>query len=273
MKKTVLAAIVWGILVIALGGGVAEAKPKIAVVIRFDDYTAGSATDNELRIFMAFYKRHIPLTVAVIPFCGSFPTAPDQVDPPGLTEGKAWVLKMLVDQGGFEVADHGYSHENAAKGSPSGDSEFQSRPYEEQYQRMTRGKQLLEKLTGVPILTFVPPWNTYDENTVHAAQACGFRSFAPGGPDDPMQKKYGLPFIGCGQWLGGLKQGVEDARKSPLKHPIVTGLFHVYEIKDFNQQNGLFTFAELEQILDWLKAQSDVRLVTISKAAKLVKIQ
>jgi peptidoglycan/xylan/chitin deacetylase (PgdA/CDA1 family) len=269
MRKRVVLGCLFVGLVFVFVCGMAEAKPRISVVIRFDDYCTGSPTDAELRIFMAFAKRHIPLNVAVIPFVGAFPKE-GQPDPAGLSEGKAWILKKLIAENGFEVLDHGYSHE-LANGNQTNSSEFCDRPYQEQYERMARGKRLLETMVGVKVTGFVPPWNTYDENTIRVAKACGMRTFSPGGPDAALQQKYGIPFVGCGAGADRLRQRVEDARKSQSKQVLVTGLFHSFEVKDFNEKTGRFTFAALEQVLDWLTAQPDVRVVRIADAAKLVR--
>ena len=225
------------------------------------------ATDSVLRFFLMFEKRSIPITFAVIPYSGSFQRAPGQPEAQPLTEEKAWILKQMLSTGNFEVAQHGFCHEDNAKNSPQGSSEFCGLPPEEQKQRIIRGKELLESRLGIPVRSFAPPWNTYDENTVSALKQCRFRVFSPGGPDATLQAKYGMPVIGCGAGVATLRARVEEARKGRDAHPVITGLFHIYEIKDF-EPKGTFTLAELAETLDWLKAQPDVRFDTLQGAAK-----
>jgi peptidoglycan/xylan/chitin deacetylase (PgdA/CDA1 family) len=250
-------------------GPLAEAE-KIPVVIRYDDYCNGSDTNADVRILAAFAKRHIPLTIAAIPFGGDFPKEADKPDPSPLNEAKAWILREGIRAGECEAALHGYSHQDVRAGQPCGSSEFAGQPVENQRERMTRGKRHLEAMLGSPVTSFVPPWNTYDEDTVHIAKSLGMSVFSPGGPDVPLQAKYGISVTGCGQSLNTLKQRIEDARKNPGQ-PVVTALFHVFEISDYNKQLGKFSFAELESTLDWLAAQHDIKCVTLTKAGKITR--
>jgi len=248
----------------------AHAGPRIDVVIRFDDYSSGMATDSVLRFFMLFEKRSIPVTFAVIPFGGNFPKAPGQPEPQPLTEEKAWILRQMLSTGNFEVAQHGFSHEENAKDSPQGSSEFRGLSPEEQTARITRGKELLESRLGIRVNSFAPPWNTYDENTVSVLKKCGFRVFSPGGPDPALQAGYDMPVIGCGAGIRTLRARIEEARKGTDPHPVVTALFHIFEIKDFEPKGNL-TLAELAETLDWLKAQPDVHCRTLGDAAKKLR--
>ncbi len=248
----------------------AAASPRIDVVIRFDDYASWMATDPVLRFFMLFEKRSVPVTFAVIPFNGTFKNAPGQPEAQPLTEEKTWILRRMLSAGNFEVAQHGFSHEENAKDSPQGSSEFSGLSLDEQTQRLTRGKELLESRLGIRVRSFAPPWNTYDENTVSALKKCGFRVFSPGGPDPVLQAKYGMPVIGCGAGVGTLKARIEEARKGKDTHPVVTALFHLSDIKDF-EPKGSFTLAELAEMLDWLKAQPDVHCDTLQGEAKRLR--
>ena len=267
MKVRVLFLVLLAVLACVSFSENAHAGPQIDVVIRFDDYCSGMATDSILRFYMLFEKRSIPITFAVIPFEGSFTPAPGQPEAKPLTEEKAWILKRMLSTGNFEVAQHGFCHEDNAKGTPQGSSEFAGLPLEEQTIRIARGKEVLESRLGIPIKSFAPPWNTYDENTVLALKQQGFRVFSPGGPDPALQTKYGMPIIGCGAGVATLRARIEEARKGTDRHPVITGLFHIYEIKDF-ESKGTFTLAELEETLDWLKAQPDVHCRTLQGAGK-----
>ncbi len=271
MKIRTLCFVLPAVLACVFAAQDAHAAPRIDVVIRFDDYCSGMATDSVLRFFLLFENRSIPITFAVIPFEGSFSPAPGQPDPKPLTEEKAWILKRMLSMGNFEVAQHGFSHEDNAKGTPRHSSEFAGLPLEEQMQRIARGKELLESRLGMKVNSFAPPWNTYDENTVLALKTGGFSVFSPGGPDPFLQDKYAMPIIGCGAGVGTLRTRIEEARNGTDPHPIMTGIFHIYEIKDFDPK-GTFTLAELAETLDWLKAQPDVDLCTVQDAAtKLIQ--
>jgi len=261
------AAVMLAVLALLSCGTLAHAK-QIVVVFRYDDISNGSNTDVDMRVLAAFQDRKVPITFSVIPFCGSFPKEAGQPDPSPLSEAKAWMLRRALSAGGFEVAQHGYSHEDARAGQPGGSSEFLDDPYEKQFERMVRGKRHLERVLDSSVVSFVPPWNTYDEQTVRVAKTLGFRVFSPGGPDAALQAKYHMPFVGCCQSLTTLKQRIGDARKSADPRPLVPGLFHIFQISDYNKQYGEFTFAELESLLDWVKDQRDIKCMTITNAAK-----
>jgi peptidoglycan/xylan/chitin deacetylase (PgdA/CDA1 family) len=247
-------------------GQVTEAK-QITVVFRYDDVCNASSTDVEMRILAAFEKRGVPITFAVIPFGGPFPKEAGQPDPSPLNETKAWMLHKALNSGSIEIAQHGYSHEDVRAGQAGGSSEFSEQPYDKQLDRIARGKRHLEYMLDRRVMSFVPPWNTYDGQTIRAAKALRFQVFSPGGPDTAMQAKYNILCLGCCQSPATLKQRVDEARKSAGRHPVVTALFHSYQIRDYNKDLGEFTFAELESILDWINDQHDLRCMTLSRAA------
>ncbi len=245
----------------------AQASPRIDVVIRFDDYCSGMATDSVLRFFLLFEQRSIPITFAVIPFEGPFAPPPGQPDAKPLTEEKAWILKRMLSAGNFEVAQHGFSHEDNTTETPKHSSEFRGLTLEQQMQRIKRGKELLESRLGIQVQSFVPPWNTFDENTIVALKRCGLCILSAGKSDPELQSSYSIPVIGCGAGVATLRKRVEEEQKDLDHHPVITALFHIYEIKDF-EPSGTFTLAELAETLDWLKAQPDVCFDTLQGAAK-----
>jgi len=90
---------------------------------------------------------------------------------------KVSFLKDYVDKGILEIGQHGWDHQ-MFKARMFGMSEFKGRSYDVQYKRIREGKTLLESLFDAQVITFMPPWNNYDCNTVKACRDLGFKIFA-----------------------------------------------------------------------------------------------
>ncbi len=74
----------------------------------------------------------------------------------------------------FEVALHGWDH---SENPP----EFQNLSEQEAFERMSRGKWVLESLLNTPVTTFIAPQNSYSEGTIKAAKRIGFKIFTSEG--------------------------------------------------------------------------------------------
>ncbi len=244
----------------------AAAPREILVVFRYDDYANFTPLDVDQAVINAFQRHRVPLTIAVIPFTNRF--SDPQRTP--LTPLKVAILNQALRWGHVEVAQHGYSHEGIVPGPTAENSEFAGRPAEEQLKRIAEGKTALDSVLIRPVRSLVPPWNTYDVSTLTAAQACGLKVFSAADFGSNRPADCTLRFVPCGSPLSALKKSVEAARASNQRVCLVSALLHPQEVKD-RFSNGLFTFQELEDILMWVKAQPDVRAVTLSQAARRYK--
>jgi peptidoglycan/xylan/chitin deacetylase (PgdA/CDA1 family) len=154
--------------------------PRIIVVFRNDDPSALSDLDHERRIFALFEEYGVPQTLGVIPKV----SLSDLHDPrcggeKSLLENPAMVefLRDYVARSGSEVALHGFTHRTNRFSSPARRDyfELQQLPYEEQLQMIREGTAILEQAFGERPVTFVPPWNRLDHQTVAACRAAGYR--------------------------------------------------------------------------------------------------
>ena len=75
-------------------------------------------------------------------------------------------------------------------------TEFAGLDYQSQYLRLREGKNFLEQTLAAPIETFIPPWSTYDANTLLALEALKFRGISANlsGYDNPSCP---LKFLPC----------------------------------------------------------------------------
>jgi hypothetical protein len=67
-----------------------------------------------------------------------------------------------------------------------------------------------------------------------------------------------------------LKDAVKAARKSPDKQPLIVALLHDYDFLDINEVTGVITYREFFDLVDWVSAQEDVEVLSISQASKVI---
>lgn len=265
--SSVIVAVVWMVLCAACVRLPTEAK-QINVVFRFDDYSALSPTDIELRIIDAFRRRGASITFGVIPFvCVGDIRDPSPMDMVPLTSEKAGILRAGFEDGILDVALHGCSHQtNNAKHR----SEFCGLDFHHQVERLAKGKKLLEEVIDAPVTTFVPPWNRYDRNTLRALERVGFVTLSADEHGE-VARNSRLHFLPASCGLSELREAVGAARTSLDNQPVIVVLFHAYDFREIDRKRGKTTFREFCDLLDWLKAQRDIRLLSISQATHVIR--
>jgi len=249
----------------AIGG--ADREKQITVIFRYDDYSSRSLTDIEVKIIDAFQKHNVSCTFGVIPCIYSgdgYDPAPQDVVP--LTPAKANILNSAMKAGTLEVALHGYSHQTIRE--KGGTTEFSGLDYSTQLERISKANNLLEQMLHTQITTFIPPWNSYDFNTIRAVEKLGFTCFSADLSGDAKESP-SLKFLPgtCGP--DGLPDAVESARRIPEIQPIIVVLFHEYDLLDVNRERGKITYQELVELLGWLRVQDDVRVRSFEQTTKM----
>ena len=250
----------------------------IALVFRFDDYSAKSDTALEKAILAAFRRTRTPLTVSVIPrvaLVSSFDPSPQQGVP--LPEEKIRLLREALEAGEVEVALHGFSHQTVRRKignaylKPFGryHSEFIGVDEASQLKKIREGREILERELGVRAETFVPPWNGYDRTTLRALGGLGFTTFSAArrGPVDLASPLHFIPRT-CD--LKEVKSAVMGARDSLSDDPLVVVLFHHYDFVESDPQAGVLTLPDLDKTLEWVSQQPDLRVLTLRDASRLL---
>lgn len=246
-------------------------EKQINVVFRFDDPSALSSTEIELKVIDAFREHNASLTFGVIPFkcAGSTrDTSPQDVVPLGAKKGE--LLRNAVEEGIVDIALHGYSHQMR---EAEVWTEFWGMDYDSQFDKLSKGKELLEGTIGKPVTTFIPPYNTYDRNTLKVLEALDFSILSAGihGDVSPDSK---LNFMPMTIRLHQLHKAVKQARASSDSQPLIVVMFHEYDFMDAKVKGinkRIITFEELNNHLDWLKSQKDTRILSISQANKEIR--
>lgn len=108
------------------------------------------------------------------------------IDPP--MTGYWEYIKSLQDDG-YKIAMHGYRHQYDIKHrgliNRGINSEFAGHPYEIQYDKIKRGKEILS-IHGIHTDTFFAPSHSYDLNTLKALAANGFKYMSDGKTSRPI---------------------------------------------------------------------------------------
>jgi peptidoglycan/xylan/chitin deacetylase (PgdA/CDA1 family) len=244
-----------------------DAERPVTVIFRYDDYSANSVTEAELIIIEAFRKHDIPITFGVIPFkVSGDPEDPTPRDLLPLDSAKGEILKSGYQEGILDISMHGYTHQSNGSAYLS---EFASLDYMEQVKRLSEGKEFLQNLTGACVTTFLPPWNTYDLNTLSALEESGFTTLSANRKGLAI-KGPNLHYLPISCALTELKDAVRAARKSSDNQPLVVALLHDYDFLDINAATGALTLQEFFNLIDWVTAQDDVRIISISQAGKII---
>jgi len=252
----------------------ASGTRRITVIFRFDDY-ARSCSSIGVELLTVFQKHNIPCTYGVIPY-ESDTFTDDPANCVAIDPATAGRLTGAVRSGLVEVALHGFAHrdnEIAPKG-PGSESEFRGLGYSSQLRMLSVGKATLESLCHVSVTTFIPPWNSYDENTLRALADLGFEVVSSSG------RTYGIAATGRFQRLrflpytcmpGHEREAVEFARNSSDPDPIIVVLLHPFNFVEYDRDRGRFTRQSLDDLLSWLAVQPDVATQTLGGAAKMTR--
>ncbi len=236
-------------------------KKVITFILRYDDYSVDSNTELEVKLLDALQKYNIPATFAVIPYI--YEEASPGSPPQPLSQAKADMLKVAMKADILEVAQHGYTHQ---PNSPQGNAtEFAGLDYASQRQKIAEGKTFLEGILNTKIATFVPPYNSYDLNTLQALEDLGFNTISAS-TNGIAQKASRLTFLPKTCGILDIQKAVIDARQD--NQPIIIVLFHPTDFREVDTKNGVITFDEFDAVLKWVVSQKDVRVSTISQAAQ-----
>ena len=246
---------------------IASQKRRISVVFRYDDFNSESSITLERSILELFGKSGIPLTIGVTPFV----TAGDVEDPTPtgtlpLDSQKIELLRFAVRSVGAEIALHGHSHQTVSEFSENGYSEFVGIPLDTQRTKIERGKAYLESVVGSPVQTLIPPWNSYDADTLKAVADAGITALSAD-LDGLSPVTSTVSFAPATCTLGAFRRSIFCARWSNDLDPVIVVLFHPFDFDEsltpLNRSLG-----KLSDLLRWVESQNDISTVTVMGLCK-----
>lgn len=220
----------------------------VKVVFRYDDFMLKNDSVNE-EVVRIFQKHNIPLVLGVIPY--------DSAGHFVLEKNYAFMstLKHGLANGSLELALHGYNHIKVAD-----NGEFGNVPFEEQYRRIKIGKQFLDSVFQQHTVTFIPPWNAYDENTLNVMDKLGMTvissSLAINQPYSSKTVNYFPHTLGSPR---GLISTIEENKTSK---GIIILMFHSYDM------NSNFSLSSLDSLLSKVEKYKAVDFFTFSGLIK-----
>lgn len=250
---------------------------NIKVVLRYDDYSSISNIELEKELFKRAEEIGIGVLVGVIPFPGQpyDKTVGTSLRPHvDLPPAKIALLRDYADRRTIHIAIHGHSHvNNALSGTPS---EMAGLPLDLQIRLLTRARDAMNDSLHTDISTFIPPFNTFDNNTLKALQHTGFRLVSAGRAES-THKLSALNYLPGGPYPQKIRQTIKAGLSSKQSKGLLVISSHAYDFSDSGQSLPKFRVAgtkteqgqiSLKQFfldLAWLKQQNGVEFTTIDQ--------
>jgi len=236
----------------------------VTVFMRFDDYCATSPPAIEQGLVVALRRTGLRATFAVVPALteGRYHDPGERGTLP-MNEAKLAFLREAVTAGVVDAALHGWNHRTRVSAPPH--REFDGLDPAVQMDVIGKGAALLQTWTGAAPTVFVPPWNRYDNATLDALAAHGFRCISA--------HRYGtvgtqpLMFAPITIEMPDLRTAVAAARQAANSDPVIGVLMHPYDFHESGDARATMTLESFGRELDWLVAQPDVRVVSIAQLA------
>ena len=259
MRRRLLACLVLCVLCLAHASA-AGGESRVHVVFRYDDYGNASPTEIERGFFDLLKAHGLRCTVGVIPFVRSKETRQDV----GLEQAKARLLREAVKAGIVEAAVHGYHHRAIGKYRRGKGNEWAGVPFDEQKGKLRRAKRHLEEAVGAEVVTFLPPWNSYDAETVRALAETGYRCLGASRRGEAVSG-FSLAYLPATCTLSELPTAVDQARRLGGSDHVIVVQLHAF---DMDPQRGGLTRDQLNEVLAWVQGQEDIRVSTLSDVSR-----
>lgn len=163
------------------------------LLIRLDDITPDMDWEKFERLEALFEQYQIHPIIGVVP---------DNKDETlHIQEPRAdfWERIRTLQERGWVIAQHGFTHVYVNQKSGllgvNPFSEFAGLPYQEQYEKLKKGQEILKK-QGIHAVMFMAPGHTFDRKTLRALKKLGFASVTDGYCSTPYRRG-GLLFLPC----------------------------------------------------------------------------
>jgi len=227
---------------------------EVIVIFRYDDYSAKSDTALELALLEVFRRHNYPFVFGVVPTIAldthrPTPETSEFLRP--LLDDKFAILREAMSDGTVEVALHGLTHQRVDTETRS---EFKGRTYEDQLDRISRGKSFLEEGLDTKIRVFIPPWNSFDASTIRALETLELDILSS--DITRIDREVGtlthLPKLAA---LENIREVVEMMHEAPEGLPPVVVVMHAYDFGSEKEWN----LSKLEGILNWMTEVGYVR--------------
>lgn len=140
-----------------------------------------------------------------------------------------WDYVRNLQKQGFTIAMHGYRHVFECD-----HSEFAGLSYEKQLYKIKEGKRILNE-HGIETDVFFAPAHNFDDNTLKALSACGFKFVSDGLSQKPY-KRYGVTLLPCR--CGGIPRIKRNSGH-------ITAVIHAHEWTTPQKSSEWYNFEQL----------------------------
>lgn len=238
---------------------------SVRLAFRLDDPSPISDHAVERRMLDTFARYGIPLTVAVVPYA---PSADTNLQ----LEASPATLPHVAEAhaaGRIELALHGHSHVDLAPAG-QGPSEFRGVEQAIQQQLLAAGKACLEHGFSTEVVGFVPPWNSFDVNTLRAAMDCGF-DYLSAGDYSPRHDTH-VATLPRTCRLDRLARALTEAPRFEDCEPVIIVVLHPDNFIEFRapplpgEEGPITDLAQLDTLLAGIAA-AHLSCVTLSELA------
>jgi peptidoglycan/xylan/chitin deacetylase (PgdA/CDA1 family) len=239
---------------------------RIKIVFRFDDYQLTSTKFYD-SLFYIFQKNNIPLSLGIIPF------DKNGIIHNEMNQEQLADLKLRIKSGEIEIALHGFNHSDneLCKGSfltSPVKSEFAKLEYNNQFKRINKAKNSIDSLLNIKVNIFIPPFNSYDDNTLKVLDSLKFAiiSSSMDGSASSDKIRY-IPFT-----INDLNELPKVVKKYKYDKITIVVLLHPYSFKEGanypNDFSKRIDFNQLDTLLNWIKKQNYAITTTFSNLDK-----
>ena len=126
------------------------------VAFRFDDVQNYWLNNVQMAVIETFYQRQIPLTIGVIG---------ENFGEDSILSGK--ITNLMNEEFELDVANHGWQHED-----------FSNFSKYEQSDLLKLTNQSIQESLGITPIVFIPPLNSFNNDTLNAMEENGLRYFS-----------------------------------------------------------------------------------------------
>ena len=184
-----------------------------------------------------------------------------------ITSSKFNEIKFEIDTGVIEIALHGFAHQTK-KNRMHGHipTEFYGVNYSSQLSLLKKGKDHLGNIINTGIDIFIPPWNTYDTNTLKAINELGFKGISTGKRCGPVDKESDLKYLPGTCKISELRDTIKNLELLDRKDPFIVVWFHEYDFYDVDPQKGIMNLDELDQLFEWISSKVNIKSRTIGES-------
>lgn len=245
----------------------------IRIFFRFDDPSEISDHELEKKILAIFSNYQAKICFAVIPFKKKWRDDSDIVYT--LTEQRARHMIEGLNSGVIEIALHGYSHVVVSKTKSGQPSEFFDVSYESQLNNIKKAKDHLFSIFRQAIKGFVPPFNTYDANTLQALNKNNFE-YLSASWDTPVlnsgQEKITILPRTCN--LNSLRQALDEAENYKQLSPVIGVVLHHDEFeehihaKSCNNRSTFTNLKKLDELLKFISQHNEMETYHLSEVCQ-----